>query len=932
MTDSNGCTGISPTYTLVIACQTITVTNPTSSTGTVDAALTPAGSYTFTQSGVGTHTPATFTVNTGTLPSGVTLSTAGVLSGTPGQPGSFPITVKVTDANGCTGISPTYTLVIACQTITVTNPATSTGTVDAAFSQTFTQTGVGTHTPAVFTINSGTLPSGLSLSSAGVLSGTPGQPGTFPITVKVTDVNGCTGTGATYTLVIACQTITVTNPGTTIATYNTAFSQTFTQTGVGTHTPAVFTVNTGTLPSGLALATNGTLSGTPTQTGNFPITVKVTDANGCTGISSSYALSVPPKLVAETYTDVGNTQLRGGVAAPATPAVDGSTGVGANDTSDTTITYAIVSGPTQGALTTFNTDGTFLYTPAVGNNTTATFVYSGTSNGATAPQTATINFNSRVWWVNNTNAGTADGRSNTPFTTMTAVNSATTNNGDFIYVFKGTGTTTGAYTMKPSQQVIGAGATLNVPTVSPLVTITGVDANTPTIGGTVTLANSVTVAGIDMSTAASNGIAGASVTGVSVTARDVTASTGIAVNLTGSGNTGAYSFRSISANGGTNGVVFTNNTGSFSVSGTGTTASSGGTIQSKTGDGMRFVGANNVTLKNMNLTNNAQTNGEANPTLCGTTGLNGQNVNCTADVYLGTVSGITLDNVNINGSNQNGINGLNVVDLKIQNGSIVQNCGNESGESGVLIQNLKGNNTALTNSTFQNNFDWQFSFVNWNAGTLGTAGTPVTVSGCTFIGRSNTPAVTTASFGNVTQLRFRRSSTSPARISGRTSPTVCSLPANDTSNSTINVTGCDFGTLGTTSTYNNSGVGIGVSNAADPHLQREHEHDLRLRLRYARQWYGDHHQHRLNHCRCIDHRHHQRKHHRQCGHLRLRLPWQLQRHQPARQRRRRHGFQVHRHQQPDPSGQRLRHSVHRRHDHRRRDRHAAHQQQHDRYA
>src|SRR5207302_2820537 len=100
------------------------------------------------------------------------------------------ITVKVTDVNGCTGISATYTLVIACQTITVTNPATTSSVFNAALvpaNFTFTQSGVGTHTPAVFTINSGTLPTGLSFSSAGVLSGTPTQTGPFPITVKVTD-------------------------------------------------------------------------------------------------------------------------------------------------------------------------------------------------------------------------------------------------------------------------------------------------------------------------------------------------------------------------------------------------------------------------------------------------------------------------------------------------------------------------------------------------------------------------------------------------------------------------------------------------------------------------------------------------------------------------------------------------------------------------
>ena len=293
VTDSAGCTGTGSTYPLVINCQTITVTNPATTTGTVDAPF----SQTFTQSGVGTHTPATFTINSGTLPSGLSLSTAGVLSGTPGQQGSFPITVKVTDANGCTGISPTYTLVIGCQTITVTNPGVASGTAGTPFSQTFTQSGVGTHTPATFTTAS-TLPTGFSLSTAGVLSGTTTQHGTFPIVVTVTDANGCTGTGATYNLVIACNAISVTNPVNTNGTVASPFSEQFTQSGV-LGTPAFTTAST--LPTGLTLhSATGILDGTPTQSGTFPITVTVTDSNGCTGTGAVYTLVIACNAITVT--------------------------------------------------------------------------------------------------------------------------------------------------------------------------------------------------------------------------------------------------------------------------------------------------------------------------------------------------------------------------------------------------------------------------------------------------------------------------------------------------------------------------------------------------------------------------------------------------------------------------------------------------------
>jgi len=345
-TDTNGCTGTGATYTLTINCQTITVTNPGVTTGTVDAPF----SQTFTQTGVGTHTPAVFSVNTGTLPSGLTLSSAGVLSGTPGQPGSFPITVKVTDANGCTGISATYTLVIACQTITVTNPATTTGTAGTAFSQTFTQSGVGTHTPAVFTTAS-TLPTGFTLSSAGVLSGTTTQHGSFPITVTVTDANGCTGTGASYPLNIACNAISVTNPANTAGTVAAPFSETFGSVGI-LGTPTYSTAST--LPTGLTLhASTGVIDGTPTQPGTFPIVVTVTDSNGCTGTGSTYTLII----ACQTIT----------VSNPATTSSPAGTPISINFTQTGAIgTATFTTASTLPTGLTLDTDGTLHGTPTQG--------------------------------------------------------------------------------------------------------------------------------------------------------------------------------------------------------------------------------------------------------------------------------------------------------------------------------------------------------------------------------------------------------------------------------------------------------------------------------------------------------------------------------------------------------------------------------------
>jgi len=286
VTDATHCTGTSATYVLHVVCAPITITNPEKDHGIVGVDFEAM----FRQTGA--TEDVFFTASN--LPNGLTIEKNGRLHGVPTQMGVFSIVVAVTGANGCSFVSPIiYKLTIDCQAITVTVPTNTIGTAGVRFSEQFGQ--LGAIGKATYTLASGTLPSALTLSVDGLLSGTTNQTGRFPITVMVTDDNCCTGTSPRFTLIIGCQKITVTNPTNTTGTSGSSFSETFVPTGI-LGTP-VFSYS-GTLPMDLKLDPgSGVLFGTPTQTGSFPIIVTVTDSNGCSGSGIRYPLAigaVPP--------------------------------------------------------------------------------------------------------------------------------------------------------------------------------------------------------------------------------------------------------------------------------------------------------------------------------------------------------------------------------------------------------------------------------------------------------------------------------------------------------------------------------------------------------------------------------------------------------------------------------------------------------------
>ena len=248
---------------------------------------TVGSSYSQQLSAAGGTTPYSWTVSSGSLPAGLSLSSGGVISGTPTAAASPTFTVRVTDA-ASRSATQELTLTISAS-LTVSTTTLPAGIVGTAYSEQLDAAG-GT-TPYTWTVTSGTPPAGLSLSSTGLLSGTPATAGSVTFTVRVTDAASRTDTQSlTLTVGSSLSISTATLPdGVVGASYSQQFSAS------GGAPPYTWSVTTGTLPDGLSLSPAGLLSGTPTAPGNSSFTVGVADG-GAGSASRGFTLAVVAPL------------------------------------------------------------------------------------------------------------------------------------------------------------------------------------------------------------------------------------------------------------------------------------------------------------------------------------------------------------------------------------------------------------------------------------------------------------------------------------------------------------------------------------------------------------------------------------------------------------------------------------------------------------
>jgi hypothetical protein len=222
--------------------------------------------------------------------------------------GTFTVTATVAGANAPVA---TFTVLnyanVALETASL--PAASAGSDYVG-----TIAGRDGSSPLSYVVTGGSTPPGIWMTSSGMLLGRPSAVGTYDFEVTVTDNGNIYGLRSTDS---AWFSVTVNPPDLTLpaaigpnATYGASYSRTI--SGSGGSAPHGYSMSGGRLPNGVTLSTNGTLSGTPSESGSFDFSVTMTDSTSGPGApystSADYTLVVDRAQTALTLPAIAATE------------------------------------------------------------------------------------------------------------------------------------------------------------------------------------------------------------------------------------------------------------------------------------------------------------------------------------------------------------------------------------------------------------------------------------------------------------------------------------------------------------------------------------------------------------------------------------------------------------------------------------------------
>jgi hypothetical protein len=234
--------------------------------------------------------PYIWIIDSGALPSGISMSQSGDIAGTPTTAGTSNFIARVTDANNNTATKAFSLVVKPLAALSITTRELPKGSVATTYSQNLGASGG--QTPYTWVIQSGALPEGLTLNQTGVIAGVPERAGTSSFVLRLTDAVGASVT-ANLSIVV--------NPTTTQLTIETGslpdgvLGQTYAHRlrALGGTSPYRWTLKQGSLPAGLELTEAGVIQGTPTTVGELDIEIQLTDQSG-QSTSKQFSIEVDP--------------------------------------------------------------------------------------------------------------------------------------------------------------------------------------------------------------------------------------------------------------------------------------------------------------------------------------------------------------------------------------------------------------------------------------------------------------------------------------------------------------------------------------------------------------------------------------------------------------------------------------------------------------
>ena len=250
-------------------------------------------------------------ITNGGLPPGLSLSSSGLITGTPTASGQTTPWVTVHDLtrdeggnSWCGGDNHSERQFVfeSVPGLSIQNQSVPGGTIGQAYSVQFTALAVtnlnpvtGTPAQATWSLASGALPAGVTFSSQGVLSGTPTVEGSWTFVVRAVGGAGVSDT-ETETLTVRQQLVAASPFRGSALKAEVGIPYTATVKASGGSGTYGYALASGTLPEGLELGTDGTLDGTPTTPGRYTFAIKVSDNEGRTTTINT-ALRVADQLL-----------------------------------------------------------------------------------------------------------------------------------------------------------------------------------------------------------------------------------------------------------------------------------------------------------------------------------------------------------------------------------------------------------------------------------------------------------------------------------------------------------------------------------------------------------------------------------------------------------------------------------------------------------